>query len=298
MATYSEKTFDAARYDAARPSYPAEFYDTLVAYHQSRDTSSRDLAVDVGCGLGFVAFELAERFKHVIGTDVSATMIEKCKGDARSRQPGIEFVVGSGEQAPEVIAPGSVDLITGAECCHWMDHPRFFEESHRILKPSGTLAFWFYMDPVFVGQEQANKLYMQYCYLLSVADHGDKVERFFGPYYEQPGHDFFRNGMRDVKIPGALFTDVVRHEYHPEVNARDHTTLLIARHVTLRWFHHYVTSWSGYHNWKAANPQEPDTADRFVLELAACMQVDWDTEFELVFPTVYTFARKRGDAAH
>lgn len=297
MATYSEEKFDSSHYNTARPSYPDKFYDTVVDFHKKVDGNTTDLAIDVGCGTGFVAFKLTQFFDKVIGTDVSATMISQCKNDPKTAQlrSKIDFAVAPAEEAPEFVAANSVDLITAAECAHWMDHPRFFAESARILKKNGTLAYWFYLDPVFLNQPRANEIYMDYAYGSSVEKHGDAYERYFGPFYEEPGHSFLRSAMVEVSPPTDLFYDVVRHHYHPDKqkDGASYTTLYIPKHITLRVYRNYVTSWSGYHNWKVAHGDKPDTVDRFMDELQEAMGVDMDTPVDLMFPTVYTFARKK-----
>lgn len=128
MSTYSESNFNTTHYNLARPSYPDEFYNTLIEYHDSTN-SAHELALDIGCGSGFVAFKLIDFFEKVIGTDISSTMVNQCRKTAK---PGknIQFLVGSAEQAPPEIQENSVDLITGAECCHWVDHEKVFQ---RIL---------------------------------------------------------------------------------------------------------------------------------------------------------------------
>lgn len=82
MTTYQNQDFDAERYNAARPTYPDTFYDHLVEHHKKHG-GSPDLAMDVGCGPGFVAFKLLNYFKQVVGTDFSSTMIEHCDKDPR-----------------------------------------------------------------------------------------------------------------------------------------------------------------------------------------------------------------------
>lgn len=289
MATYSEKDFDTAHYNSARPSYPDQFYHTLMEYHRPNHTQ---LALDVGTGSGFVAFKLSEYFDKVVATDISESMISQCNLDPRTNGCKIRFEVAPAEQSPASVEPESIDMITAAECCHWMDHPRFFRECARVLKKGATLAYWFYLDPVFVGNSRANEIYMDFAYGSSVEKYGETSERFFGPFYEQPGHEYLRTAMADVSPPGELFTDIIRHHYHPEKNDRDYTTLYIERKVTLSVYRDYVTSWSGYHNWKKENTGE-DTVDGFMEELADALGVDMDVPVKIVFPTVYTFARRR-----
>lgn len=294
MATYSDSDFNSAHYQSARPSYPAAFYKTLLDYHQ-KGPASTDLAVDVGCGSGFVTFKLVEFFNHVIGTDISTVMISQCKNDERTKnlEGKISFVVAPGEKAPQEISPQSVDMVTGAECCHWMDHDKFFKECARILKPGATLAYWFYLDPIFVGQPEANRIYTDFTYGSSVEKHNDSYERFVGPFYEQPGHEYLRTAMAEVSPPSELFYDVVRHHYNPLVHDENYTTLFIKRRITLNIYKDYVTSWSGYHNWKKVHGDKPDAAEEFIQNLAHAMAVDLETPVDIIFPTVYTFARRR-----
>lgn len=296
MATYSQTDFNTSHYNTARPSYPDLFYETLMEYHHAGPSETK-LAVDVGCGSGFVTFKLANYFDKVIGTDISETMVKQCSSDPRtvSGKGNIQFAVASGEKAPKFLAENSVDLITGAECCHWMDHPAFFQECARILKKGGTLAYWFYLDPVFVGNAKANEINIDYSYGSSVEKYGDEYERFFGPFYEQPGHNFLRSAMAEVSPPSEAFSDIIRHHYIPSEHedGPSFTTLYIERNVPLSVYRDYVTSWSGYHTWKKAHGDKPDTVDRFMEELSAALGVDMNTPVKIVFPTVYTFARKR-----
>lgn len=250
--------------------------------------------MDVGCGSGFVGLQLTKYFTHVLGTDLSDTMIEASRATAGSESiKNIEFLQAPAERAPDRVKAGSVDMITAAEACHWMDMDQFFRESARILKPNGTLSYWFYLDPVFVGYPEATKLNLEFSYESSVKNYGDSYERFLGPHYENPGHNRYRSGLEGVSPPEDAYYDIVRHYFHPEEHARDYTTLYIEKSMTLRTYKEYGTSWSGYHNWKAANPDKPDTVDWFISELQRILGVGLDTTINVVFPTVYTLARKK-----
>lgn len=294
MATYSEIGFNAKHYNDARPLYPDSYYETLVEYHKQKKGNATDFAMDVGCGSGFVGLKLTDYFAHVVGTDLSETMISQSRENAHHATKGtIEFITAPAEKAPAAVKPESVDVITAAEACHWMDMDAFFKESARILKPNGTLSYWFYLDPVFVGFPAATKLNLEFSYESSVENYGDSYERFLGPYFENPGHNRYRTGLEGVNPPEKLYYDVIRHYYHPEKHARDHTTLFIEKKITLRTYKAYGTSWSGYHSWKAANPDKPDTIDWFIAELQKILGVELDTPIDVIFPTVYTLARRR-----
>lgn len=294
MATYSDKSFDADRYNSARPSYPDTFYQALMEYHD-KGYSGKKLAVDIGCGSGFVTFKLANYFDKVIGTDLSSTMIEQC--NKTNKMGGlVEFLVGPAEQSPTEIKPNSVNLLTGAECCHWVDHAKFFKESHRVLETGGTLAYWFYKDPVFVDFPEANQLYDKYCYGEDVEEsEGGSWDKFMGPSWEQPGRNLLRTLLKEVEVPKTLFTDVIRHEYNASrANPHNSTPLYISRKVNLNGLKGYVKSWSAYHTWvKAYGDAHEDVADRFIRDLKETMGWDDDFVFELVWDTVYTFARSK-----
>lgn len=294
MSTYSESNFNTKHYNLARPSYPDEFYNTLMDYHNSTN-SAYELALDIGCGSGFVAFKLLDFFDKVIGTDVSSTMISQCRKTAKPNQ-NIQFLEGAAELSPPEIQENSVDLITGAECCHWVDHDKFFKESFRILKPSGTLAYWFYKDPIFVDYDKANEIYTNYTYNSSLeTNKDDTFERYMGPYYQQPGHDYLRTLLKEIDVPTKYFKDVVRHEYDPVYEGADSTktTLYISKKITLPVFLNYVKSWSAYHSWMKEHGDKYDVAVAFVEELKEAMGWDDTFEFEVVWATVYTFAKKK-----
>lgn len=294
MSTYSESNFNTSHYNLARPTYPDQFYKTLLQFHRS-GSAGNELALDIGCGSGFVAFKLLEYFDKVIGTDVSAAMISQCQKTARPDQ-NIQFMQGAAEGAPSVIEENSIDLITGAECCHWVDHDRFFRESFRILKPGGTLAYWFYKDPIFIGHDKANEIYTNYTYNSSKEiNKNDTFERYMGPYYQQPGHDYLRSLMKEIEVPTKYFTNVIRHEYDPVYEGPDpsKTTLYISKRITLPIFLEYVKSWSAYHSWMKDHGHKYDIAEAFVDELRTAMGWDDQFEFEVVWATVYTFATKR-----
>ncbi|MFT6400273.1 MAG: ubiquinone/menaquinone biosynthesis C-methylase UbiE [Bradymonadia bacterium] len=122
----------AAEYSAARPTYPSGLFDNLAAA-----TESRGLALDVATGNGQAAIELASHFDHVVATDASANQIEQAPACAR-----VEYRVAPAEDLG--VQSGSADLLTVAQALHWFDHPGFFREADRVLKPGGLLAVWSY----------------------------------------------------------------------------------------------------------------------------------------------------------
>lgn len=294
MSTYSETDFDATHYNNARPLYPDSYYETLIEYHKQAKGNVTEFAMDVGCGSGFVGLKLTDYFTKVLGTDLSETMISASRANAHNATRGsIEFISAPAEKTPEIVKPESVDMITCAEACHWMDMDAFFKESARILKPNGTLSYWFYLDPVFIGFPEATKLNLEVSYESSVENYGESYERFLGSYFENPGHNRYRTGLEGVNPPKELYHNIIRHYYHPDKHDRNYTSLFIEKKITLRSYKEYATSWSGYHSWKTANPDKPDTIDWFISELQRILGVDLDTPINVIFPTVYTLARRK-----
>ncbi|KAI5960381.1 uncharacterized protein KGF55_004673 [Candida pseudojiufengensis] len=300
MSAYSETNFNSQHYDDSRPNYTPQFYKELINYHSEKG-GEFNLAVDIGCGSGFVTFELIKYFKNVIGTDPSRTMIDQCNKNVTNKN-SIEFLIGTAENQPSKIKPNSVDLITGAECCHWVNHERFYKESARVLKQNGTLAYWFYKDPIFIGYPEANKIYENYTYNSSIEKLGSGYEKWMGNYYQQPGHDYLRSLLKEKSPPNDLYYDVIRHEYivdrdgvpKNEVDPfKTKTPLFIKKTINMKWFLNYVKSWSAYHAWMKDHGDKYDIAEEFINELKNKLNWNDDTEIEVIWDTVYTFARKR-----
>lgn len=129
----------AALYVAARPTYP----DSLIAEIAGL-AAGRTQAWDVGTGNGQSAVMLAKHFDAVFASDASASQIAQAFPDER--------VTYAAEPAEECsLADQSCDLILASQCIHWFDHPHFFAEAKRVLRPGGLLAAigygWFYVDP-------------------------------------------------------------------------------------------------------------------------------------------------------
>jgi SAM-dependent methyltransferase len=117
----------AARYDKARPSYPAELVSWL-------SQGGKGVAVDVGCGTRRVAQLLTEADWSVIGVEPDERMAEV----ARSR--GIQVVVSRLEQwsAPQ----RGFDLVCSGTAWHWVDPTVSYDIAAKLLRPGGRLAIF------------------------------------------------------------------------------------------------------------------------------------------------------------
>lgn len=122
--------FDTGGGDYARfrPDYPPE-----LAAHLAALAPARDCAVDVGCGSGQLARQLAGHFAQVIGLDPSAGQLARAPA-----HPRLRWLVARAEALP--LPPRSVSLIAAAQAAHWFDLPAFHAEVRRVAVPGAIVA--------------------------------------------------------------------------------------------------------------------------------------------------------------
>lgn len=111
-----------------------------------------DVVVDVGCGTGLLALELACRVERVWAIDISASMIDYLRTKAASADlDNIDGAVASAVSLPLVDA--CADIVVSNYCFHHLDDAgkgRALDEAIRVLKPGGRLVFgdmMFDLDP-------------------------------------------------------------------------------------------------------------------------------------------------------
>jgi SAM-dependent methyltransferase len=122
----------ARDYDRYRPSYPAALIDDLVALGPGS-------VLDIGCGTGKAARQLAARGLRVLGVEIDPQMADV------ARSHGIEVEIGSFEQWDG--RGRTFDLITCAQAWHWIDPAIGAPKIVGLLKPGGTAAlFWNYAE--------------------------------------------------------------------------------------------------------------------------------------------------------
>lgn len=282
MSAFSDQDFDSKGYARFRPSYDDSLYEFIVHYHEGGD----ELAVDIGCGSGQASYPLTRYFKRVIGTDLSGTMVATATSRAEE-EPSLRGRI-SFQQSPAeeltFLENNSVDLITVAQCVHWFQLDKFFDEVYRVLKPNGTIAIWGYADPVF-NDPVADRLSMEFTY-------EDPTK--LGPYWEQPGRNILRGLLDEVKVPAQKFKDVETFKRTPGDAQNDSTSspLSIKREMPLTFYGNYVKTWSSYHNWKRSHKDQADIADLYLKELQSKMKWTPATTVKLEWLTVLKLARK------
>jgi len=107
---------DVARSYAHRPPYAPAALAKLLDL-----TPHKDQLVDLGCGPGKVAADLAPHFAHTLALDPAAAMI----AEAKRLHPAanITWLHASAEDAA---LPDHIDLVTAGTALHWTQHDVLF----------------------------------------------------------------------------------------------------------------------------------------------------------------------------
>jgi ubiquinone/menaquinone biosynthesis C-methylase UbiE len=126
---FSKQSDLYARY---RPTYPKELYEYILSFVKEKNT-----AWDCATGNGQAAVVLADHFKKVIATDISAAQIEKA-----TLKDNIEYLVCPAESTP--FKENTFDLVTVAQAYHWIKWDEFRKEVTRVSKPRAVIAAWTY----------------------------------------------------------------------------------------------------------------------------------------------------------
>ena len=103
--------------------------------HLLAEARRGDRALDLGCGVGDFAAELARAGAEVVGIEVAEAALAR----ARARHPGLDFRVARVD-GPLPLPDGSFDLVWASEVIeHIADTARWLSEVRRVLAPGGRL---------------------------------------------------------------------------------------------------------------------------------------------------------------
>lgn len=124
----------ADAYQAARPSYPTELYDDLVAL---TGLSPGDRLLEIGCATGKATLPLLARGFSVVCVELGSELARVARANFAGL-PG-EVHVGAFEswQTDE-----RFDLVYAATAWHWIDPEVRYRKARALLRPGGHLAFW------------------------------------------------------------------------------------------------------------------------------------------------------------
>ena len=132
------RTFEgvAGSYQRARPEYPAELFDDLLAV---TGLPPGDRVLEVGCATGKATLPLARRGFRVTCVELGADLARA----ARACLAG--FAVEVVEGTFEDWRPRGDDrfgLVFAATAWHWIDPAQRYVRAWEALRPGGYLAFW------------------------------------------------------------------------------------------------------------------------------------------------------------
>lgn len=254
----------AAAYARYRPPYPKPLLDDLLARAASPPGGA---LLDLACGPGRLALDLASRFQTVWVLDLEPEMIEVGKREAARR--GVDNVSWFAGRAEDLAAPpDTFDLITIGEAFHRLDQGLIARQALGWLKPGGCLAT-LGAQGLLDGPESWQKTVAEIAHrwMARVFPGGWGVAREgveVGP------------GSQARVLQGAGFADVMEHAFH---EPRD-------------WTFKQIT---GYLQSTSVCSRTALGADfaAFEAELRAALQDPADTQaFHETMTWGYTFGRK------
>ena len=152
------------------------------------------------------------------------------------------------------IEDGTLDLVVAGQAAHWFDFSKVWPLLRQKLRTGGTIAFWGYKDNVFVDYPKATKVLDHYCYGLE--------KDLMGSYWEQPGRQILRDKYKDILPPEDIFEDVERIEYEPGTDGAN-TGIgdrLMSKKLNLGEMEGYARTFSSYHGWQEAHPEQKSRA--------------------------------------
>ena len=119
---------DAEAYERHRPAFPDVLLDELAALGAAS-------VLDVGCGTGKVARELARRGCAVLGVEVDPRMADV------ARAHGVRVEIARFEDWDD--AGRRFDLVTSGDSWHWIEPNDGYAKLARVVPPGGTFVrFW------------------------------------------------------------------------------------------------------------------------------------------------------------
>ena len=118
-------------------------YDFVASLQNQNDfftknlSASKGAALDIGCGSGILAFELAQYYDNVVAVDLSAKML--AIASQKRSAPNIEYIQ---MDASQLALDRQFDLIVSAATFHHLpDLPAALDAIKKMLNPHGKIVF-------------------------------------------------------------------------------------------------------------------------------------------------------------
>lgn len=119
----------AQKYSEGRYGFDDKVFDYIS---ETAGTLPNKYILDIGCGTGLGTRQLKSHKANVVGSDISAAMIE----EARTLDSEGEYVVAPVSKLP--FPDNSFDMVTAFSSFHWFTDQDSINEIKRILKPGGA----------------------------------------------------------------------------------------------------------------------------------------------------------------
>ncbi len=121
-------------YARHRHGFPARLFDAL---EELGLLAGAPRALDLGCGTGALALELAARGAETTALDPAPELLEELRIAAAAR--GLTVTTHEATAEATGLPAGRFDLVTAGQCWHWFDPVRACAELHRLLAAQGRV---------------------------------------------------------------------------------------------------------------------------------------------------------------
>lgn len=154
MVANEPPKYEPSRYDESAPFYRSGrlTYSPVLIQHAAEVSKlgPQSTVLDLGCGPGSIANEIAEFSGHVIGVDPSEAMLVAAREVA---PPNVNYIQGSSFDLSFIDRP--LALVTFGRSFHWMDRKATIETLDRSIQPGGCLAIFSVNPMVKAGAAHA-----------------------------------------------------------------------------------------------------------------------------------------------
>jgi SAM-dependent methyltransferase len=134
-----------------RAPYPQETFDILISLISDEPRT----VLDVGCGMGAVARNIANKVTRVDALDPSQTMIDEGRKLPNGNHPSIRWIKGSAEDAP--LNPPYAQIVA-AMSIHWLDWDTVMPRFASLLTSNGYLVILYNSFNAVPWHEEVQKL--------------------------------------------------------------------------------------------------------------------------------------------
>lgn len=125
----------AAHYLVGRPPYSAELATVL---RRELALDGTGALLDVGCGPGVLAVQLAPLFERVIAIEPDPDMVSEARRHAQEHGRTVEYHVARAEDIPALDLP-PMRVVTFGQSFHWVDQEPVTEALYDLLEPGGAI---------------------------------------------------------------------------------------------------------------------------------------------------------------